>query len=145
MIAATALTRISRRNIVKAGVGAAVGTTALHLGARRAPAIIRRRGEVNLTSPPSRHAFGPEYIAEHPGAVRGREPGYQGRAIELPRPINSTEVHTYLVNSLNARNGEPDVFTQDCIWIPEFGGAGLALPLDDFVTDRRQGRSTSRA
>ncbi len=44
-------------------------------------------------------------------------------------------MHTYLVNSLNARNGEPDVFTQDCIWIPEFGGAGLALPLDDFVTD----------
>jgi len=44
-------------------------------------------------------------------------------------------VHTYLVNSLNAKNGEPDVFTQDCIWIPEFGGAGLALPLDEFITE----------
>jgi multiple sugar transport system substrate-binding protein len=128
------LTRISRRNIVKAGVGAAVGTTALHLGARRAPAIIRRQGEVNLTFAAIK-TFGPDYIAEILGQFEEENPGFKVEYIELPTPNNSTEVHTYLVNSLNARNGEPDVFTQDCIWIPEFGGAGLALPLDDFVTD----------
>ena len=128
------LTRLSRRSVVKAGVGAAVGTTALHLGARRAPAMIRRQGEVNLTFAAIK-TFGPDYIAEILGQFADENPGMKVEYIELPTPNNSTEVHTYLVNSLNARNGEPDVFTQDCIWIPEFGAAGLALPLDDFVTD----------
>lgn len=120
--------------MVKAGLGAAVGTTALHLGARHAPAMIRRQGEVNLTFAAIK-TFGPEYISEILGQFEEENPGIKVEFIELPTPNNSTEVHTYLVNSLNARNGEPDVFTQDCIWIPEFGGAGLALPLDDFVTD----------
>jgi trehalose/maltose transport system substrate-binding protein len=54
---------------------------------------------------------------------------------ELPPPSSSTEVHQQLVQRLARRNGTPDVFTQDVIWIAEFAGAGWALPLDDYFDD----------
>lgn len=128
------LTKISRRGVIKAGAGAAIGASALHSRAYHAPAIVRRQEEVKLTFAAIK-TFGPDYIAEVLGQFEEENPGITVEYIELPTPNNSTEVHTYLVNSLNARDGNPDVFTQDCIWIPEFGGAGLSLPLDDFVTD----------
>ena len=52
--------------------------------------------------------------------------------IELPPPSASTEVHQGLVQQLARRNGTPDVFTQDVVWIAEFAGAGWALPLDQY-------------
>jgi multiple sugar transport system substrate-binding protein len=52
--------------------------------------------------------------------------------IELPPPSASTEVHQALVQQLARRNGTPDVFTQDVVWIAEFAGAGWALPLDEY-------------
>jgi multiple sugar transport system substrate-binding protein len=52
--------------------------------------------------------------------------------VELPSPSQSTEVHQGLVQQLARRNGTPDVFTQDVVWIAEFAGAGWALPLDQY-------------
>jgi multiple sugar transport system substrate-binding protein len=128
-------TTISRRNMVKAGVGAALGATAATTATtRRMKAAPRRQEEVQLTFAGIK-MFGPDQIAALLSDFEAANPGITVQYIELPTPNNSTEVHTYLVNSLNAKNGEPDVFTQDCIWIPEFGGAGLALALDDFITD----------
>ena len=51
---------------------------------------------------------------------------------ELPPPSSSTEVHQGLVQQLARRNGTPDVFTQDVIWIAEFGAAKWSLPLDEY-------------
>ena len=129
-------TTLSRRNMVKAGVGAALGAAAVTTAGkpRRARASVRRQEEVQLTFAGIK-MFGPDQIAALLADFEAENPGIKVQYIELPTPNNSTEVHTYLVNSLNAKNGEPDVFTQDCIWIPEFGGAGLALPLDEYITD----------
>lgn len=52
--------------------------------------------------------------------------------VQLPPPSSSTEVHQALVQQLARRNGTPDVFTQDVIWIAEFASAGWALPLDQY-------------
>jgi multiple sugar transport system substrate-binding protein len=41
-------------------------------------------------------------------------------------------VHQQLVQQLARKNGTPDVFTQDIIWIAEFAEAGWALPLDSY-------------
>lgn len=54
---------------------------------------------------------------------------------ELPPPSSSTEVHQGLVQRLAKKDGTPDVFTQDVVWIAEFAGAGWALPLDEFISD----------
>jgi multiple sugar transport system substrate-binding protein len=53
---------------------------------------------------------------------------------ELPPPSSSTEVHQTLVQQLARKDGTPDVFTQDVIWIAEFAGAGWAAPLDSYFS-----------
>jgi multiple sugar transport system substrate-binding protein len=53
---------------------------------------------------------------------------------ELPPPSSSTEVHQTLVQQLARKDGTPDAFTQDVIWIAEFAGAGWAAPLDSYFT-----------
>lgn len=59
---------------------------------------------------------------------------------ELPPPSSSTEVHQGLVQRLAKKDGSPDVFTQDVVWIAEFAGAGWALPLDDAISADEQGQ-----
>jgi multiple sugar transport system substrate-binding protein len=54
--------------------------------------------------------------------------------IELPPPSSSIEVHQQLVQQLARKNGSPDVFTQDIIWVAEFADAGWALPLDEYFS-----------
>jgi multiple sugar transport system substrate-binding protein len=67
----------------------------------------------------------------------------QGRILvkydELPPPSASTEVHQGLVQRLAKKDGSPDVFTQDVVWIAEFASAGWALPLDEYVTTAEAG------
>lgn len=53
---------------------------------------------------------------------------------ELPPPSSSTEVHQQLVQMLASKNGTPDVFTQDIVWIAEFAEAGWALPLGSYFS-----------
>jgi trehalose/maltose transport system substrate-binding protein len=76
--------------------------------------------------------YGKETIAEVVQAFNSSQDKIHVTYKELPPPSSSTEVHQGLVQQLARRNGNPDVFTQDIIWIAEFAGAKWALPLDEY-------------
>jgi multiple sugar transport system substrate-binding protein len=114
--------------------GVALSGAATLAGTHRARAA--SRAEITFASA---KFFGKETVAQ---VVEGYNQS-QGRVhvtyVELPPPSASTEVHQLLVQQLARRNGSPDVFTQDVIWIAEFAGAGWALPLDqELGADVRQ-------
>jgi len=75
--------------------------------------------------------YGKETIANVVEAFNSSQDKIHVTYNELPPPSSSTEVHQSLVQQLARRNGNPDVFTQDIIWIAEFAAAKWALPLDD--------------
>jgi multiple sugar transport system substrate-binding protein len=75
--------------------------------------------------------FGKETIANVVEAFNSSQNKIHVTYNELPPPSSSTEVHQSLVQQLARRNGTPDVFTQDIIWIAEFAAAKWALPLDE--------------
>ncbi|NGP46808.1 ABC transporter substrate-binding protein [Bacillaceae bacterium SIJ1] len=52
---------------------------------------------------------------------------------QMPAPAMSTEIHQYLVTSLQSKQNEIDVFTGDVIWVPEFAAAGWVEPADQYV------------
>lgn len=62
-------------------------------------------------------------------------PNIKIKATQLPSMSKSTEVHQYLVNTLQSQ-GDIDVFTGDVIWVPEFAAAGWTEPMDDYLTDK---------
>ena len=76
--------------------------------------------------------FGKQTIAEVAEAYNASQNKVRVVYKELPPPSSSTEVHQALVQQLARRNGDPDVFTQDIIWIAEFAAAKWALPLDEY-------------
>jgi len=76
--------------------------------------------------------FGKETIANVVEAFNSSQNKIHVTYNELPPPSSSTEVHQSLVQQLARRNGNPDVFTQDIIWIAEFAAAKWALPLDEY-------------
>ncbi len=121
---------LSRRTALKAGGAGLAGI----LLSRRAPAFVSAQGQVTVSFAAMK-TFGEDTMPNLLRQFEAANPNIKVKYIELPTPNNSTEIHQYLVTSLNAKTGEPDVFTQDCIWIPEFGGAGLSAKLDEFVTD----------
>jgi multiple sugar transport system substrate-binding protein len=131
MSATTHLTdrAITRRGALKAGGG---GLAAILLS-RRAPAVIAQ-GQTEISFAGIK-IFGEDPMPALLQQFETANPGIKVKYIELPTPNNSTEIHQYLVTSLNAKNGEPDVFTQDIIWISEFGAAGLSAELSKFVSD----------
>jgi multiple sugar transport system substrate-binding protein len=75
--------------------------------------------------------FGKETMANVVDAFNSSQNKIHVTYNELPPPSSSTEVHQSLVQQLARRNGNPDVFTQDIIWIAEFAAAKWALPLDE--------------
>jgi multiple sugar transport system substrate-binding protein len=76
--------------------------------------------------------FGKETIANVVEAFNSSQNKIHVTYNELPPPSSSTEVHQSLVQQLARRSGNPDVFTQDIIWIAEFAAAKWALPLDEY-------------
>ncbi len=131
MSATTHLTgrAITRRGALKAG---GAGLAAILLS-RQAPAVIAQsQTEISFAGI---KIFGEDPMPALLQQFESANPGIKVKYIELPTPNNSTEIHQYLVTSLNAKNGEPDVFTQDIIWIAEFGAAGLSAELSKFVSD----------
>ncbi|MDQ3694587.1 MAG: ABC transporter substrate-binding protein [Chloroflexota bacterium] len=117
---------LSRRTALKAG---SAGIASILLS-RQAPAVIAQ-DQVEISFAGIR-IFGDDPMPALLAQFEEENPNISVRYIELPTPNNSTEIHQYLVTSLNAQNGEPDVFTQDIIWIAEFGAAGLSAPLEQF-------------
>ena len=117
---------IKRTGLALAGV-AAVST---FVGPRRVWAA----GPVELTFASAKF-YGKQTIAEVVNAFNGSQSKIHVTYKELPPPSSSTEVHQTLVQQLARRNGDPDVFTQDIIWIAEFAAAKWALPLDEYFKD----------
>ncbi|MGH7122215.1 MAG: ABC transporter substrate-binding protein [Acetobacteraceae bacterium] len=105
--------------------GLALGGAAAFVGARRA----RAAAPTKITFASAKF-FGKETVAQVVESYNASQNRVHVTYVELPPPSSSTEVHQLLVQQLARRNGSPDVFTQDVIWIAEFAGAGWALPLD---------------
>lgn len=115
----------SRRRFLQ-GAGFAAGALALGLPKRARAAD---RTEITFASA---KFFGKETVGQVVDAYNQAQSKVHVTYIELPPPSSSTEVHQALVQQLARRNGTPDVFTQDVVWIAEFAGAGWALALDEY-------------
>src|SRR6266478_7415096 len=120
---------VNRREFIKRTGLALAGATAVStfVGPRRVWAA----GPVELTFASAKF-YGKQTIAEVVNAFNGSQSKIHVTYKELPPPSSSTEVHQTLVQQLARRNGDPDVFTQDIIWIAEFAAAKWALPLDEY-------------
>lgn len=121
---------LKRREFIKRGGLALAGITAastLLAPARRA--FGADTTELTFTSA---KFYGKQTIAEVVDAFNASQNKIHVTYKELPPPSSSTEVHQALVQQLARRNGDPDVFTQDIIWIAEFAAAKWALPLDEY-------------
>jgi multiple sugar transport system substrate-binding protein len=116
---------IKRSGLALAGVATA---STLLTTARRGRAAGTNTTEITFSSA---KFFGRETIAKVVDAYNSSQNKIHVTYNELPPPSSSTEVHQSLVQQLARRNGNPDVFTQDIIWIAEFAAAKWALPLDD--------------
>lgn len=123
-------TGIHRRDFIKRTGLALAGVTAastLFTPVRR----VRAAGSTEITFTSAKF-FGKQTIAEVAEAFNASQNKIRVVYKELPPPSSSTEVHQALVQQLARRNGDPDVFTQDIIWIAEFAAAKWALPLDEY-------------
>ena len=123
---------VNRREFIKRTGLALAGATAVStfVGPRRAWAA----GPVELTFASAKF-YGKQTIAEIVNAFNDSQSKIRVTYKELPPPSSSTEVHQTLVQQLARRNGDPDLFTQDIIWIAEFAAAKWALPLDEYFKD----------
>jgi multiple sugar transport system substrate-binding protein len=123
---------VNRREFIKRTGLALAGATAVStfVGPRRVWAA----GAVELTFASAKF-YGKQTIAEVVEAFNSSQSKIHVTYKELPPPSSSTEVHQTLVQQLARRNGDPDVFTQDIIWIAEFAAAKWALPLDEYFKD----------
>ena len=123
---------IHRREFIKRTGLALAGVTAastLLPSIRRGMAAGANPTEITFASA---KFFGKETIAEVVQAYNSSQDKVRVTYKELPPPSSSTEVHQALVQQLARRNGDPDVFTQDIIWIAEFAAAKWALPLGEY-------------
>src|SRR5258707_7494680 len=120
---------LNRRDFIKRSGLALAGAAAVStfVGPRRVYAA----GPVELTFASAKF-YGKQTIAEVVSAFNDSQTKIRVTYKELPPPSSSTEVHQSLVQQLARRNGDPDVFTQDIIWIAEFAAAKWALPLDEY-------------
>ncbi|HEX2526936.1 MAG TPA: ABC transporter substrate-binding protein [Geminicoccus sp.] len=119
---------LDRRGLIRSA-GAALGAGALLASAPR-PARAQGRTEITFASA---KFFGKHGIGQIVDEFNQSQERVHVTFLELPPPSASTEVHQALVQQLARRNGSPDVFTQDIVWIAEFAAAGWAAPLDDAI------------
>jgi multiple sugar transport system substrate-binding protein len=121
---------LKRREFIKRGGLALAGITAA--STFLAPARRAFGAETTELTFTSAKFYGKQTIAEVVDAFNASQSKIHVTYKELPPPSSSTEVHQALVQQLARRNGDPDVFTQDIIWIAEFAAAKWALPLDEY-------------
>src|SRR6201987_266566 len=123
---------LNRREFIKRSSMALAGAAAVStfVGSRRAYAA----SVVELTFASAKF-YGKQTMAEVVNAFNDSQGKIHVTYKELPPPSSSTEVHQALVQQLARRNGDPDVFTLDIIWIAEFAAAKWALPLDQYFKD----------
>ncbi|RFB76504.1 ABC transporter substrate-binding protein [Methylovirgula sp. 4M-Z18] len=129
---------LARRQFLKAA-GLATG------GLLASPALLRQISVVHAAdrteiSFASAKFFAKSTLAQVVDAFNESQGKILVKYDELPPPSASTEVHQALVQRLAKKDGSPDVFTQDVVWIAEFAGAGWALPLDEYVAADEQAK-----
>jgi multiple sugar transport system substrate-binding protein len=120
---------LGRRQLLQ-GAGLALGAAAALSASTPRRARAAARTEITFAST---KIFGKQTVGQLAEAYNEAQSKVHVSYIELPPPSSSTEVHQSLVQQLARKNGTPDVFTQDVVWIAEFAGAGWALPLDQYV------------
>src|SRR6201998_980105 len=123
---------LNRREFIKRSSMALAGAAAVStfVGPRRAYAA----GAVEVTVASAKF-YGRQTMAEVVNAFNDSQSKIHVTYKELPPPSSSTEVHQALVQQLARRNGDPEVFTLDIIWIAEFAAAKWALELDQYFKD----------
>jgi multiple sugar transport system substrate-binding protein len=119
-------TGMRRRDFILAS-GAAVAAGTLGLPSR----VYAQSGRTEITFASARF-FSTDTMQQVVESYNNSQKSVHVSYIELPPPSSSTEVHQQLVQQLARKNGSPDVFTQDIIWVAEFADAGWALPLDHY-------------
>jgi multiple sugar transport system substrate-binding protein len=124
---------LDRRHFLLGAAGAATLGIASGLGMRTARAADRT--EISFASA---SFFGKEGIGDLVKAYNESQDRIMVKFIELPPPSSSTEVYQGLIQQLARRNGTPDVFSQDVIWIAGFAAAGWALPLDQYFPKEKR-------
>ncbi|MFC0271854.1 ABC transporter substrate-binding protein [Metabacillus herbersteinensis] len=77
--------------------------------------------------------FGEDSWTELINKFEAENPDIKIKLTQLPAPAKSTEIHQYLVTSLQSGQNDIDVFTGDVIWVPEFAAAGWTEPVDSYV------------
>lgn len=125
---------VDRRQVL---MGAATGMAALGVASGLGIRSVRAadRTEISFASA---SFFGKERLGDLVTAFNESQDRILVKFIELPPPSSSTEVYQSLIQQLARKNGTPDVFTQDVVWIAGFAAAGWALPLDEyFPKDKR--------
>ena len=120
---------LDRRGVIR-HAGAALGAGALASTVASGRARAQSPAEITFASA---KFFGKYGIGEIVDTFNQSQERVHVTFLELPPPSSSTEVHQALVQQLARRNGSPDVFTQDIVWIAEFAAAGWAAPLDDAI------------
>jgi multiple sugar transport system substrate-binding protein len=119
---------IRRRDFV-AGAGALVGAAAGSTLVLPKKVYAQTKTEITFASA---RFFATDSMQAVIDKYNGSQNSVHVSYIELPPPSSSTEVHQQLVQQLARKNGTPDVFTQDIIWVAEFAEAGWALPLGSY-------------
>lgn len=120
---------LDRRRFLATGT-AGIGAAALGL-----PGRARAQGRREITFA-SASFFGSETFGDLVDSFNESQDRIMVRFLALPPPSSSTEVYQGLVQQLARRDGTPDVFSQDVIWIAGMAAAGWALPLDEFVDEQ---------
>lgn len=123
-------TGMRRRDFIRAS-GAAVATAAA-AGAFSLPSrVYAQTGRTEISFASARF-FSTDTMQQVIESYNKSQNSVHVSYVELPPPSSSIEVHQQLVQQLARKNGSPDVFTQDIIWVAEFAQAGWALPLDQY-------------
>lgn len=123
------VTQADRRQFLIGSAGL-LGAAALGTGLDIRPARAQGRAEISFASAAF---FGKETFGDLIKTFNESQDRILVKNIELPPPSSSTEVYQGLVQQLARRDGTPDVFSQDVIWIAGFASAGWALPLDEYL------------
>lgn len=124
---------VDRRQVLISAAGAAALGLTSSLGIRAARAA--ERTEISFASA---SFFGKEGLGDLVKAYNESQERVTVKFIELPPPSSSTEVYQGLIQQLARRNGTPDVFSQDVVWIAGFAAAGWALPLDEYFPKEKR-------
>ena len=132
-----ASTPISRADLLKTGAVMAAG---IGLGLDVKPAAAKPAIQVSASPVTIRlHAAKPGGTAPQPwphllAQFAKQYPNIHVEFVQMQSMSESTSVHEFLVTNLVSNSGQMDVLTGDCIWVPEFFGAGWLLSPGPYMT-----------